>query len=146
MGELTRTIKSEGEIQGAIQWVYSMASRGLQAGAVVITLGRETRTEEQNDKQWPMLRDIAKQVKWFGQSHSPEDWKDILSAAWKGQKLVPGVNGGFIALGVRTSKMSKEEFSEYIEAIYAFGAVRSVLWSEKAVEVYETYREARCSI
>ncbi len=141
--EPKRTVKSEGDLQGAIQWVYDMSSRGLKAGPVVITLGREERTDEQNDKQWPMLRDISNQVEWFGQKHSPEDWKDILSAAWKGQKLVPGVNGGFVALGVRTSKISKEEFSEYIESIYAFGSERSVAWSEKALEAFEKYREAR---
>lgn len=141
--EPKRTVKSESDLQGAIQWVYDMSSRALKAGPVVITLGRETRTDEQNDKQWPMLRDISIQVEWFGQKHSPEDWKDILSAAWRKQRLVPGVDGGFVALGVRTSKMSKAEFSEYIEAIYAFGSERSVTWSEKALEVYETYREAK---
>ena len=139
--EPKRTVKSASDLQGAIQWVYDMSSRGLKAGPVVITLGRETRTEEQNDKQWPMLRDISTQVEWFGQKHSPEDWKDILSAAWKGQKLVPGVNGGFVALGVRTSRISKEEFSEYIESIYAFGAERSVVWSDKALEAFDKYRE-----
>ncbi len=137
------TVKSESDLQGAIQWVYDMSSRGLKAGPVVITLGREARTDEQNDKQWPMLRDISNQVEWFGQKHSPDDWKDILSAAWKGQKLVPGVNGGFVALGVRTSKISREEFSGYIESIYAFGAERSVAWSEKALQAFEKYREAR---
>ena len=141
--EPKRTVKSEGDLQGAIQWVYELSSQALKSGPVVITLGREARTDEQNDKQWPMLRDISNQVEWFGQKHSPEDWKDILSAAWKGQKLVPGVNGGFVALGVRTSKISKEEFSEYIESIYAFGAERSVAWSEKALEAFEKYREAR---
>lgn len=143
MGEPKRTVKSASDLQGAIQWVYDMSSRGLKSGPVVITLGRETRTDEQNDKQWPMLRDISIQVEWFGQKHSPEDWKDILSAAWKGQKLVPGVNGGFVALGVRTSRISKEEFSEYIESIYAFGAERSVVWSDKALEAFEKYGEAR---
>jgi len=140
--EPKRTVKSESDLQGAIQWVYDMSSRGIKAGPVVITLGREIRTDEQNDKQWPMLRDISTQVEWFGQKHSPEDWKDILSAAWKGQKLVPGVNGGFVALGVRTSRISKEQFSEYIESIYAFGAERSVVWSDKALGAFEKYREA----
>ena len=140
--EPKRTVKSASDLQGAIQWVYDMSSRALKAGPVVITLGRETRTDEQNNKQWPMLRDISTQVEWFGQKHSPEDWKDILSAAWKGQKLVPGVNGGFVALGVRTSRISKEEFSEYIESIYAFGAERSVVWSDKALEAFEKYRES----
>ena len=143
MGEISRTVADVKLAAGALQWVSEHLFRGLQSGPVVITLGREVRTLDQNSKQWAILKDISEQVEWFGQKHSAEDWKDILSAAWRKQRLVPGVDGGFVALGVRTSKMSKAEFSEYIEAIYAFGSERSVTWSEKALEVYETYREAK---
>ena len=142
MGEISRTVSDVKLAGGALQWVSEHLFRGLQSGPVVITLGREVRTLDQNSKQWAILKDISEQVEWFGQKHSPEDWKDILSAAWKGQKLVPGVSGGFVALGVRTSRISKEEFSEYIESIYAFGAERSVAWSEKALEAFEKYRES----
>lgn len=37
---------------------------------------------------------------------------------------------GFVALGQRTSTMSKGTFSELVELIFAFGAERGVRWSE----------------
>lgn len=138
----TYTIRTLFDIPGAIKWATEMITQALRAGVVVMELRRETRSNDQNSKMWPMLTDISKHVVWFERKFAPEDWKDILSAAWKGQELVPGVNGGFVALGVRTSKISKPEFSEFIESLYAFGADHDVPWSEKSLEVYETYREA----
>lgn len=88
------------------------------------------RTDEQNDLMWPLLRDIARQVEWHGQKLRPEEWKDVLVAALKGQKAVPGIDGGLVMIGAHTSRMSKADFSELIEAIYAFGAEHGVEWSE----------------
>lgn len=64
---------------------------------------------------------------------SPEDWKHVLSAGFKKeQRVAAGIDGGYVILGQRTSKFSKEEMSEFIELIYAFGANREppVVWSE----------------
>ena len=44
--------------------------------------------------------------------------------------------------GENMTANGKEEFSEYIESIYAFGAERSVVWSDKALEAFEKYRES----
>ncbi|EAO9874844.1 recombination protein NinB, partial [Salmonella enterica] len=38
------------------------------------------RTKAQNDRMWPMLQDVSRQVLWHGQRLSPEDWKDIFTA------------------------------------------------------------------
>ncbi len=35
--------------------------------------------------------------------------------------------------------MSKRDFSELIELIYAFGAEKNVVWSEKAKNAYDEY-------
>jgi len=143
MTAITRTVKTVTEMPSAISWVLENATKGLQAGAVVITLGRETRSTDQNSRLWPSLQDVASQVDWYGNKLSKEDWKDVFSAAWKRQNVVPGLDGGFVVMGIRTSKMSKSEFSELLEIIYAFGAEKNVKWSEKAIEVYESYREAK---
>lgn len=46
------------------------------------------RTKAQNDRMWPMLQDVSRQVLWHGQRLSPEDWKDIFTALWlKTKKL-----------------------------------------------------------
>lgn len=90
-----------------------------------------TRTIEQNSKLWPMLDDISKQVEWYKNWLSREEWKDFFSAIILKQKVVPNMEGtGFIAVGGRTSKMSKKMFSEMIELIYAFGSEHGIVWSE----------------
>lgn len=95
-----------------------------------VTIGERTRTLDQNAALWPLLGEISRQVDWYGQRLSEEEWKDVFSAALKKQKVVPGLDGGFVVCGQRTSKMGKREFADLIELIYAFGAERGVAWSE----------------
>jgi hypothetical protein len=97
----------------------------------VVTIQEATRTLDQNSKLWPMLGDVSKQVEWYGSKMNSEEWKDVFSAALKKQKVVPGIDGGFVVCGQSTSKMGKKEFSDLIELIYAFGAERGVVWSER---------------
>ncbi len=89
------------------------------------------RNHEQNAKLWAMLTDISAQVDWYGKKLSTEDWKHVFSSALKKMQVVPNFDGtGFVALGLSTSKMSKSEFAELIELIYAFGSERNVVWSD----------------
>lgn len=98
----------------------------------VMELRDRTRTTDQNNKLWPMLTEISVQVEWFGQRLSPEDWKLVfMDALNQEMRLVPNVAGnGFINLGRSSSRLSKQEFSDLIELIYAFGAERDVVWGE----------------
>lgn len=98
----------------------------------VMELRDQTRSSDQNAKLWPMLSDVSVQVEWHGVRLSPEDWKLIfMDALNQEMRLVPNVAGtGFINLGRSSSKLSKQEFSDLIELIYAFGAERGVEWSE----------------
>ncbi|EBO4170820.1 TPA: recombination protein NinB [Salmonella enterica subsp. enterica serovar Waycross] len=100
------------------------------------------RTKAQNDRMWPMLQDVSRQVLWHGQRLSPEDWKDIFTALWlKTKKLeqrsVPGIDGGVVLLGVRTSKMRKVSMTELIEIMFWFGSERNVRWSDDSRREYE---------
>lgn len=145
MGAHTKVIDGTASVKSALDWAYNIMLKGLAGGAVAIDIYRyeEERNLEQNKKQWAMYTDISNQVIWHGEKLTPEDWKDILSSDWAKQKIVPGVGGGFVALGIRTSKLKKRELVELIEIIYAFGAERSVIWSEPALKEFEKYREAQ---
>jgi hypothetical protein len=93
------------------------------------------RTLEQNARMWAMLGDVSTQVDWHGQKLQPEEWKDVFTAALKKQRAVPGIDGGFVILGARTSKMNKRDMGELMELMEAFGAERCVVWSDpKAAE------------
>ena len=95
---------------------------------VIVREAKSIRSLEQNAKLWCLLGDIAKQVVWYGEKLTAENWKDVLSAGLKQQKSVPGIEGGFVVLGARTSKMSIKEMSELMELAEHFGDQQQVKW------------------
>lgn len=127
-----------------LDWCQSMIERGIKAGAVVITMGRDSRSIEQNSKMWPMLTDISKQVEWFDQKLQPEEWKDLATGSFRGCKILPSMenDGRFITVGLSTSRMGKKDFSDFITYLYAFGAEKDVKWSDKSKETIAEYRKA----
>jgi hypothetical protein len=93
-----------------------------------VEIAEPKRTDAQNRLLWPLLTALSVQVKWHGLTLSPEDWKDVMTAGLKREaRMVPNMDGnGFVALGMRTSTMTKAEFSELIELIHAFAAREGV--------------------
>ena len=84
------------------------------------------RTLPQNSIMWGMLGEVSAQVDWCGMKLTSDEWKDIFTAALKGQKTVPGIEGGFVVLGAHTSKMNVREMADLIELMNAFGAEKGV--------------------
>lgn len=119
--------------------VYDKAVAALQDGYAVELACKplkNTRSLQANAAMWAHLADISRQVVWHGNNLSAEEWKEVLSAALKQQRVVPGIEGGFVVLGVRTSKMSIKEMSNMIELCIAFGTEHGVKfsapkWTEK---------------
>ena len=99
----------------------------LQAGKrLVLTVAPSTRSLEQNARLWAMLTEISRQVDWYGHKLTPDEWKDVFSAAMKRTKVVPGLDGGFVVCGQSTSKMTRAEMSEMQTLMEAFGAEKGV--------------------
>ena len=92
----------------------------------VVSIRSPTRTLEQNAALWATLGDVSNQVDWYGQRLSPEEWKHVFSAALEKQKVVPGLDGGFVVLGKSTSSMTKSQLSNLLDLIGAFCAEHGV--------------------
>lgn len=122
MSSPTFPLRTEMDRQRAIQILQRV---DLEAG-MVWSLREEVRTDPQNRRMWAMLRDISRQVDWYGQKLSDEDWKHIFSASVEKQRAVPGLDGGFVVLGVSTRKKSKRWFSDMFEVMEAFAAEHGV--------------------
>lgn len=86
----------------------------------------EVRSDAQNRRMWAMLRDISRQVEWYGQKLDETDWKHVFSASVEQQRAVPGLNGGFVVLGISTRKQSKRWFNDMFLVMEAFAAERGV--------------------
>lgn len=90
------------------------------------------RTLAQNDRMWAMLTDIARQKDHGGRRYTPDQWKVIfLHAAGREVQFIPSLDGTtFIPWGQSSSDLSKEEMSELIEFLFAWGAENGVVWSD----------------
>lgn len=99
----------------------------------MVTVQEPSRSMEQNSKMWVILHAFTDQLEWPVNGKmvkmQQEDWKDLLSAAFRQEtaRLAMGLDGGVVMLGLRTSKMGKKEFSEFLEFLYATAAVRGVV-------------------
>lgn len=146
MSEHVKVIDGIVSIKPVLDWAYQLICKGLAGGSVEILIRRyeEKRSLPQNSKQWALYTDISEQLTWHGNTMSKEDWKILLTNEWKPQTIVPSISGnGFCVLNASTSKASKQELSELIELVYAFGTQSGVKWSDASLAVYETYREAQ---
>lgn len=122
------------------------------ARKLVITVSEPTRTLESNAAMWCLLGDLAEQVgwkpaRWRGDrcveegryvllSEEPrakrltaEDFKDVVSAALKRPRLFGGIDGGIVAVGMRTSKMTQAQMRDLLVLIEEFGSRIGVEWT-----------------
>jgi len=141
--EITYRVASQADIYPAMMQVQSMVGKGLPAGDVEIAIRRpgQKRSTDQNRKLWAVLRDVSEQVEWYGRYLPDHAWKDIFTAALERQDIVPGIDGGYVMVGGRTSKMNKARFAELLTLIDAFGIDHGVKWSDPALAIFDEYRE-----
>jgi hypothetical protein len=92
----------------------------------------DSRSLEQNALMWSRLTELSQQVEWYGRKLTPEDWKDMLTAGLRNAEAVPGINGGFVVLGLHTSNMTKAEMADLLTLMEAFAAERGVVFSDQA--------------
>lgn len=126
---------SESVKQSAINYIQSLPVDYKRP--LVLDIKESTRTLGQNRKMWPLLKDLSDQVIWYGNRYDSDDWKDLITALVaktkkQEQRMAPGLDGGVVMFGQRTSKMTVREMVEVIEAIYWFGTQQGVRFSEKS--------------
>lgn len=119
------------EIKRLWRWCKAMLVAGNQ---ISVEARRATRSTEQNKMLWSILTDLSKKLPWpidgVRAMMTPEEWKDVLTAGLrKEQRVASGINGGWVMLGQRTSKMTKAELSDLMELAWAFGAQHGIEWS-----------------
>lgn len=96
----------------------------------VMNIRPATRTGEQNAKMWAMLSDISR-AKPQGRELTTDKWKALfmdaigIPADWE-----PGINGGVVNVGYRSSRLTVAQMSELIEQMYAYGAEHGVRWTD----------------
>lgn len=103
----------------------------------VVEVKEPTRNSSQNALLWVLLAAFSEQLQWPVNGAmcklAPDEWKDILSAAFKRetQRVAMGIDGSMVILGMRTSKMGKRQFAEFVEFIQATAVDRDVMLEQE---------------
>ena len=90
------------------------------------------RTLPQNDRLWAMLTDVAAHQKSKGRDYTTEEWKLLFMHAWGREvRFLPGLdNKSVVPIGQSSSDLSKEEMTDLIEFIFAWGAENGVKFND----------------
>lgn len=105
----------------------------------LVTFKEPTRSLEQNALLWARLTQLSEQLPWDGERLTPSEYKDLLTACLRKQKVVRGIEGGLVFIGARTSSMSKGEMNDLLTLMEAFAAERGVTFRDQ-VEALEHCR------
>ncbi len=154
--ELPLTIHDAGMIDKVMNQARELVTRGIVAGAVLVTLGRPKKSREQENKFNAMIDDIAKSVEMphVGKSgrvfndqkvkYSFDVWKAKLVDAFelelkeqgialrKPSQTVSSLDGQrFITIRPSSTEFTKPHGAMFIEFLYAIGSELGAVWSDE---------------
>lgn len=131
MGRALVIISSDADRKKAAHWA-SKSPWGTR-----IEFKASKRSLPQNDRMWAMLTDIAEQVSHHGVRMAADDWKLVFLDALKRElRMVPNLEGdGFVNLGRSSSDLTKQEMTDLIELMFAWGAKTGVVFKDPANQI-----------
>lgn len=97
----------------------------------VVEIKPPTRTLEQSARFHAAVRDVSRQVEWYGRKLPEEVWKIMFVASLYKQQVFPDLNGdGMLVINAKTSRLTTREMGDLTDFVYAFGAQHGVEFSE----------------
>jgi hypothetical protein len=105
---------------------------------LTLEIKNASRSCPQNSKYHAMIEEIAQQASHLGAKWDAEDWKRLLVDQFikdmnglGASKIIPSLDGeGIIQLGFQTRKFTKEQASEFVEWLHAWGAEHGVTFEQ----------------
>lgn len=93
----------------------------------VMTVSAPRRTVDQNARLWAMLSDISR-AKPEGRTLTPDVWKSLfMHALDHAQRFEMALDGnGMVPVGFRSSRLSKDQFSDLMELISEYATRHDV--------------------
>lgn len=126
MGRALLVLNTDFDKAKATHWV-SKAPLGTR-----VEFKASKRSLPQNDRLWAMLTDVQSHMKAAGKDFTTDQWKAIfMHACGKEVSFLPSLDGKtFLPWGQSSSDLSKQEMTDLIEFIFAWGAENGIKFNE----------------
>lgn len=116
--------------------VWPKVKEALASGKqLTLEIKAANKSREQEEKYHAMIGEIAKQAQHLGAKWDAESWKRLLvwqfcnDTGMDAGKIIPSLDGsGIVQLGQQTRKFTKEQASEFVEWLHAWGAEHGVVY------------------
>ena len=132
--ELTSEAQAKALMANLWPKVISALSAGKQ---LTLEIKQANKSREQEEKYHAMIGEIAKQAQHLGAKWDAESWKRLLVDQFcrdsniKTGVVIPNLSGdGIVQLGFQTRKFTKEQASEFVEWLNAWGAEHGITYSQ----------------
>jgi hypothetical protein len=107
--------------------------KALQTKQLTLEIKDATKSRDQEEKYHAMIGEIAKQAQHLGAKWDSESWKRLLVDQFckdnglKTGAVIPNLAGdGIVQLGMQTRNFTKEQASEFVEWLHAWGATNGI--------------------
>jgi hypothetical protein len=128
-------LTSKEQAKGLMANLWPKVINALETKVLTLEIKEANKSREQEEKYHAMIGEIAKQAQHLGAKWDAESWKRLLVDQFcrdsniKTGVVIPNLSGdGIVQLGFQTRKFTKEQASEFVEWLHAWGAEHGVVY------------------
>ena len=130
-------LTSESQAKALITGLWPKVLKALQTKQLTLEIKDATKSRDQEEKYHAMIGEIAKQAQHLGAKWDSESWKRLLVDQFckdnglKTGAVIPNLAGdGIVQLGMQTRNFTKEQASEFVEWLHAWGVEHGVTFEQ----------------
>ena len=126
-------LTSKEQAKGLMTNLWPKVINALETKVLTLEIKEANKSREQEEKYHAMIGEIAKQAQHLGAKWDSESWKRLLVDQFckdnglKTGAVIPNLAGdGIVQLGMQTRNFTKEQASEFVEWLHAWGATNGI--------------------
>jgi len=130
-------LTSKEQAKGLMANLWPKVLKALQTKQLTLEIKDATKSRHQEEKYHAMIGEVAKQAQHLGAKWDAESWKRLLVDQFckdnglKTGAVIPNLAGdGIVQLGMQTRNFTKEQASEFVEWLFAWGAEHGVTYEQ----------------
>ena len=131
-------LTDESQAKALMTGLWPKVLKALQTKQLTLEIKDAGKSRDQEKLYHELIGQIAKQAQHLGAKWDSEDWKRLLVDQFikdmnglGASKIIPSLDGeGIIQLGFQTRKFTKEQASEFVEWLHAWGAEHGVTFEQ----------------
>jgi len=128
---------NESQAKTLMTGLWPKVLKALQTKQLTLEIKDATKSRHQEEKYHAMIGEVAKQAQHLGAKWDAESWKRLLVDQFckdnglKTGAVIPNLAGdGIVQLGMQTRNFTKEQASEFVEWLHAWGAEHGVTYEQ----------------